>query len=244
MVLGFRLKATMGVKIDNLTIGYNRRAVASDIYMHARQGTLSCLIGENGSGKSTLLRTIAGLLAPIRGNVFIGEENICDCSGKHLARLVSIVPTGRAETGRITVRQLVALGRQPYTNFFDRLTASDNDIIDSALDTLKIAELQNRMIADLSDGEYQKAMTARALAQQTAVVLLDEPTAFLDYRSKISLMQSIMDLAHRDKRTVIITTHDIHIALDVADDIYIMQGKTLLHCKTEDDIRRYIGDVI
>ncbi len=227
--------------LESLKIGYGKRVLLSDISLHLKPGSLTCLLGENGCGKSTLLKTVAGFLKPLSGRILYHDSDLAQISRKQLAQTIGIVLTQRAEAQNLTVRQLVSFGRSPYTGFFGRLSAEDEAVIDSSLDTIGISQLSARIISTLSDGEYQKAMIAKTLAQQTPVILLDEPTAFLDFASKIDLMETIVRLAHDSGKTILMSTHDISLALRMADRLLLMQNGTIRECQSEEDVRQFVG---
>lgn len=210
-----------GIKIENLTIGYRHKAVAEHLSATLASERLTCLIGRNGLGKSTLLRTLAGFQPPLSGKMtlYVGGRpyNLATTGKPTLARLVSVVLTERVDVSHLTAAGIVAMGRMPYTNFFGTLRPADRDIVAQALRMVGMEALAWRDISTLSDGERQKIMIARALAQQTPVMLLDEPTAFLDYPSKVETMRLLATLAHDMNKVVVASTHDLDIALRTAD---------------------------
>jgi iron complex transport system ATP-binding protein len=189
-------------------------------------GEITALIGVNGSGKSTLLRTLAGLLRPIAGQVCMGDSSLLSMSAKQRARHVSVVLTARPQVGLLDVRTLVSLGRQPWTGHLGRLREEDARKVQEALEHTGITALADRGMHALSDGERQKVMIARALAQDTPVLLLDEPTAFLDLVNRVQIMRLLRDIAHRLDKAVLLSTHDLRTALDLADRMALVhQGR-------------------
>ncbi len=211
---------------------------------------LTCLTGPNGSGKSTLLRTLAGFQPPLGGEVMVnldGEEHMTSFSSlpiKERALLVSVVLTTPLSSVHLTVNEVVALGRQPHTGYFGRLGSHDHDIVRQSLEQVGIAPLSHRMMTTLSDGERQKVMIAKALAQETPVILMDEPTAFLDYPSKMDIIRLLSRLAHQHDKTILFSTHDLDLALAVADDFWLLddegfhpQARTLV-----ERLRQWRGD--
>lgn len=209
------------MKTINLSIGYATRIVASGINMELEAGKLLCLIGENGVGKSTLLRTLAGFQKPISGELLIDGVQLQDIPKRELAKKIAVVLTDKLDVLNTTVYELVAMGRMPYTGFFGRLSEADKVIVE---DSLKITGVEpSRKVSNLSDGERQKVMIARALAQQTPYIFLDEPTAFLDYPSKVRTMEMLKKLAHDYNKTILLSTHDLEIALDIADRLVMME---------------------
>nr|WP_303650675.1 ABC transporter ATP-binding protein [Leyella stercorea] len=201
--------------------------VASDLNATAQPGTLTCLIGHNGTGKSTLLRTIARLQPSIDGSVLIGDNDISTLKPTHLSRMLSIVLTSRPDVRNMTVEELVALGRAPYTGFWGRLSADDRRIVRHSIESVGITAMAERRVCTLSDGEMQKVMIAKSLAQQTPVILLDEPTAFLDFPGKIDLMLLLQRLAHEERKTILLSTHDLETALQTADRLWLLADGAL-----------------
>ena len=221
------------------------RCVASDLNATALPGTLTCLIGHNGTGKSTLLRTIARLQPSIDGRVLIGDNDISTLKPTHLSRMLSIVLTSRPDVRNMTVEELVALGRAPYTGFWGRLSADDRRIVRHSIESVGITAMAERRVCTLSDGEMQKVMIAKSLAQQTPVILLDEPTAFLDFPGKIDLMLLLQRLAHEERKTIILSTHDLETALQTADRLWLL-ADGVLHDGTPHELadQGFIDDYI
>ena len=211
------------IELQHLTIGYGEKAVLSDISQSLQAGRLICLLGANGVGKSTLLRTLAGFLQPLSGKVLLDGKDLTTLSLSERSKAVSIVLTERVEVPYMKVSDLVAMGRSPYTGFFGTLTKEDKAIVGEAIEMVGIADLAERTIDTLSDGERQKAMLAKALAQQTPVILLDEPTAFLDFHAKISTLRLMLKLAHETNKTILMSTHDVEMALRLSDLLWIVQ---------------------
>ncbi len=201
--------------------------VASDLNATALPGTLTCLIGHNGTGKSTLLRTIARLQPSIDGSVLIGDNDISTLKPTRLSRMLSIVLTSRPDVRNMTVKELVALGRAPYTGFWGRLSADDRRIVRHSIESVGITAMAERRVCTLSDGEMQKVMIAKSLAQQTPVILFDEPTAFLDFPGKIDLMLLLQRLAHEERKTILLSTHDLETALQTADRLWLLADGAL-----------------
>jgi len=215
------------IQLKDLSIGYKlhngkTKTIASHINASVESGMLTCLIGRNGTGKSTLLRTMTGFIPPLDGQVILEGRDLSMLSATERARIISIVLTERPETDNITVNELVGMGRLPYTNFWGTLQEEDRQIVDDAMQMIGIYELRNRKIGTLSDGEKQKAMIGKAIAQQTPVIILDEPTAFLDYPSKQETMLLLHQLAQELNKTIFLSTHDLNIAYQVADKIWCM----------------------
>lgn len=215
------------IKLENLTIGYTRKSsvkkVAEGINASLLSGELTCLIGVNGIGKSTLLRTLSAFLPPVSGQVQLLDQPLHSYTDKEMAKVIGVVLTDRLDIQNLRVEDLIGLGRSPYTGFWGGLDEEDKRIIQESIDQVGIQKLQHRMVHTLSDGERQKVMIAKALAQQTPIIFLDEPTAFLDYPSKVELMQLLGRLAHEMDKTIFLSTHDLEIALQLADKVWLME---------------------
>lgn len=228
------------IELDNLDIGYKTRkgakTVAAGLRATVDGGELTCLLGRNGAGKSTLLRTMAGFLPKLGGSVSIDGKDIADYSAAALARTVGIVLTEKPDTGNMTVAELVELGRSPYTGFWGRCSHGDSAVAARAMATVGIERLARRRVASLSDGERQKAMIAKALAQQTPVMLLDEPTAFLDFTSKAEVMRLLRRISHDTGKIVFMSTHDLDLALQTADTLWLLDGGGKLTTGSPEDL--------
>lgn len=214
------------IQLKNLGIGYPTkhgvRTVAEGIDGTIRSGELTCLLGANGVGKSTLLRTLSAFQPKIKGNVFIEGREISDYSDKKLSKLIGVVLTEKPDVRNMRVRELVSLGRSPYTGFWGTYSKEDLRIVDEAISLVGIDSLSGRMVHTLSDGERQKVMIAKALAQQTPVIYLDEPTAFLDYPSKVEVLQLLRHISKEAEKTIFLSTHDVELALQLADTVWLM----------------------
>lgn len=214
------------MKLFDLSIGYpqgkSSRVVMKGINAELHKGRLTCLIGANGAGKSTLLRTISAFQPKLGGDIIIRDRKLESFSREELARLIGVVLTERPSVQHLTARQMVAMGRSPYTGFFGRLSDEDNAVVTESMRMVGIEHLAERMVHSLSDGERQKMMTAKALAQQTDVIFLDEPTAFLDYGSKVDTLQMLHQLCNVEGKTILLSTHDLELALQVADELWMM----------------------
>ena len=210
----------MVISLSQLSVGYTlSHPVISDINLELRSGQLAYLIGENGIGKSTLLKTLTGFLPKLKGSLLLGNRDIESFSQRELARQVSIVLTQKPDVQNLTIEEIIGLGRSPYTGFFGRLRAEDRKVVDDAIATMGIEKLRGRMIQTLSDGERQKVMIAKALAQETSIILLDEPTAFLDFPSKAETFQSLQRMAHERDKLILLSTHDLELAVRFADSL-------------------------
>lgn len=207
----------MDITLHNLSIGYKHKTVARGLNATIGAGQLTCLIGPNGVGKSTLLRTISGYQKPLAGIVAIGGKAVADMGNTERALRVSVVLTARPLVPKLSAWEMVAMGRMPFTGFLDKLRGKDREAVDEAMRMTGTTALAHRMTDDLSDGESQKIMIAKALAQQTPVMLLDEPTAFLDFDSRVDLMRQLARLAHTTGKTILLSTHDLGLACRLAD---------------------------
>ena len=218
----------MIISLSQLSVGYTlSHPVISDINLELRSGQLACLIGENGIGKSTLLKTLTGFLPKLKGSLLLGNRDIESFSQRELARQVSIVLTQKPDVQNLTIEEIIGLGRSPYTGFFGRLRAEDRKVVDDAIATMGIEKLRGRMIQTLSDGERQKVMIAKALAQETPIILLDEPTAFLDFPSKAETFQSLQRMAHERDKIILLSTHDLELAVRFSDSLLEVKAGTL-----------------
>lgn len=197
-----------------------------------RRGEITALLGRNGTGKSTLLRSIANLQPAASGQVLIAGEDIRAIGAQRLARSLAFVNTERPDADQLSVRDLVAIGRSPYTDWMGRLGSEDEAVVEWALRTARVEPLAQRTVDTLSDGECQRVMIARALAQSTDVILLDEPTSFLDLPNRYELCRLLGELAHRENKCIIFSTHELDIALSLSDSIALVDTPHLVHLLT------------
>ena len=209
-------------ELKHLSTGYGNRIVTPAINATLVPGELTSLLGPNGVGKSTLLRTLSTFLSPIQGEIILQGKVLKNLSASQLSRLIGVVLTERPDVQNMTVRDMVGMGRSPYTGFWGRLTSADEQYVSEAMNLAGIMALERRMFNTLSDGERQKVMIAKVLAQQTPVILLDEPTAFLDFPSKVEMMRLLRRLAHEMKKIIFLSTHDVELALQLSDRLWIM----------------------
>ena len=220
------MKREETIRLTGLSIGYRGKhsvkCVADDISQAIHSGELTCLLGENGAGKSTLLRTLSGFLSPLAGEISILGRPLSSYKERELATVIGVVLTEKNNLQNMTVRELVGMGRSPYTGFWGRLSADDRRKVDDALSLVGIAALGDRMVQTLSDGERQKVMIAKALAQETPIIFLDEPTAFLDYPSKVEILHLLHRLSREMHKTIFLSTHDLELALQIADRLWLM----------------------
>ena len=223
------------IELKNLTTGYGEHIVARNINSIIPEGNLISLLGPNGVGKSTLLRTLCAFQPAISGDIIINGTSLQELTQAQLSRIISVVLTERLDVRAMTVHNLVSLGRSPYTGFWGRLDEEDERQVRQAIDQVGISELYEREIGTLSDGELQKAMIAKALAQQTPIILLDEPTAFLDFPSKVEMMRMLHRLAHEMNKTIFLSTHDVEMALQLSDQLWLMTAEGV-HSGTPDEL--------
>ena len=209
--------------LQSLSIGYSHKVIAADINAQIKGGELTCLIGRNGTGKSTLMRTLAGFLKPLGGTALLDGRDVSRLSPAERSHLISVVLTDRVDVDGMRVQDLVSVGRQPYTGFFGKMSSDDEEVVNKAIADVGMTDFAGRQVNSLSDGERQKVMIAKALAQQTPVILLDEPTAFLDYPSKKEMFQMLTQLCHEQGKAVLVSTHDLDIALPIADSVIEMK---------------------
>ena len=245
--MGARVMESL-LNASDLTVGYSKKAVLEALHFDLRRGELVSLIGLNGSGKSTLMRTIAGLQPALAGDVRIEDRSVMDMSSAERARLISVVLTGRPRVGLLDVYTLISLGRQPWTDNLGRMKAEDLRKVEEAMAATETRSFASRSILSLSDGELQKVMIARALAQDTPLMLLDEPTAFLDLVNRVKIMRLLKEIVHRMKKTALISTHDLQTALAISDRIMIVhEGKlwagTPDQARNDGVLQRAFGDV-
>ncbi len=226
---------------ENLSIGYPMRheppvVVAENIAVGLQPGELVCLLGPNGAGKSTLMRTLAGMQAPLHGRIRLNQHDLTSLTARELARQLSVVLTEPINAGMLTGWDLVSLGRHPYTNWAGKLTAADETAVNQAIAAVGATQLAQRHVHTLSDGERQKMMIARALAQEPAIMLLDEPTAFLDLPRRVEIMHILRQLARQSQCAVLLSTHDLDLALRNADKIWLLPKGGRLQVGTPEEL--------
>ncbi len=222
-----------------LSIGYRTdrkvHTVHSGLSFSLRQGELTCLLGANGAGKSTLLRTLSASQPALGGELTVMGKPLSEYTERERSRTIGVVLTDKTFAGGLTVYELAGLGRQPHTGFFGRLRKEDKRIIDEALENVGISHKKHSYVAELSDGERQKAMIAKALVQECPLILLDEPTAFLDVVSRIEIMNLLHRLAAEQGKAILLSTHDIEQALTLADRLWLLSAEHGMLCgETED----------
>ena len=214
------------IEIKNLSTGYRlkkeEKVVARGLNAALNIGEMTCLLGPNGAGKSTLLRTLAAFQPSLGGDIFVMGQPLKSYKPNDLARFISVVLTDNSDIKNITAWEVVAMGRSPYTGFWGKLTEKDKKIVDKCLGWVGIEHLAQRKMQTLSDGERQKVMIAKAIAQDTDIIVLDEPTAFLDYPNKVGMLILLHKIAKTMNKAVLLSTHDMEHALQVADQIWLL----------------------
>ena len=210
------------IQLENISLSYGSRTILQEVSLHLAAGEFCALIGRNGAGKSTLLRALTS-----NGGTLIDGSPIAELSAEKLAQKIAIVTTERIRIENLLVEDLVAMGRAPYTNWVGHLQEVDRDIVHEAIEAVGMADFVGRDTSSLSDGELQRVMIARAIAQQTPIILLDEPTAFLDIPTRFEVCRLLADLAHKQGKCILFSTHDIDSALPVCDSFAIIEGATL-----------------
>ena len=220
------------LQASKITIGYSHKKektiIASDIDLSLRKGKLVALIGANGIGKSTLLRTITGIQKTISGTVLLNGSNIHELEALTLAQNLSVVLTEKLPPSNLTVFELVALGRQPYTNWIGKLMDIDIAKVNEAMELTQISHLATKKHFEISDGQLQKVLIARALAQDTPLIILDEPTTHLDLLHKVSLFKLLKKLTKETDKCILFSTHDIDMAIQLSDEMIIMTPETVV----------------
>lgn len=225
------------ITLENITLGYGRRILLERVSARFEAGQLTALIGRNGTGKSTLLRAMAGLERPLGGEISICGEPIGNMPSDRQARRTAFVTTDKVRVANMRCEDLVALGRAPYTNWIGRLQDVDRRIVERSLSLVGMESFAGKCMDTLSDGECQRVMIARALAQQTPVILLDEPTAFLDMPNRYELCELLRRLAHDEGKTVLFSTHELDIATNCCDTIALIDTPQLIHLPVDEMLR-------
>jgi iron complex transport system ATP-binding protein len=218
------------IELKKITLAFDSKSILQSADCTFRRGTLTALVGRNGAGKSTLLKVLAAIDAPKNGEVVVDGKILHTLTAEARARMISFVSTQRVRVANLLCRDVVAIGRAPYTNWLGSMQDEDSQIVSSALKAVGMEEFALRAIDTLSDGECQRIMIARALAQQTPVIVLDEPTAFLDIPTRFEICRLLADLAHNSGKTIIFSTHDIDAAMPVCDAFAILDNAAITMC--------------
>lgn len=229
------------IETSQLSIGYplkngKKKVVLDKLNLSLYAGEVTCLLGLNGAGKSTLLRTLGGFQQALHGNIHLQGKPLKLFPPSDISLIIGVVLTEKTNAGGITVYELVSLGRHPYTGFFGLLKKHDREVIEQSLDAAGIAHKANNYVAELSDGERQKAMIAKTLAQECPIILLDEPTAFLDVTSRIETMVLLRKLAKEQQKTILLSTHDMDLAIQMGDRLWLLEKGRTTACGTPEDL--------
>lgn len=228
------------LKTHQLSIGYTQHlektTVQADLNLELKGGEMVCMIGPNGCGKSTLLRTISGLQKPLAGETKIYNKNILKLSQTEKARLISLVLTDKVEVENATVYDIVSLGQLPYTHWLNGISHAQREKISTAIRMVHLEKKQHKLFNELSDGEKQRVMIAKALAQDTPVIFLDEPTAHLDVTNRVEIMLLLHKLAHQTSKSILLSTHELDLALQAADKIWLMDTEKGVYSGTPEDL--------
>lgn len=235
------------IELHSLSLGYDDKMLFKNADIGFGWGEFTALIGRNGTGKSTLLRTITGLAKPLKGSITINGRDVAEMTRREVAEKISFVSTDEVRVSNLKVWDVVALGRAPYTNWVGSLTAEDKKKVAESLELVGMSSFASKSIDTLSDGERQRVMIARALAQDTHIILLDEPTAFLDLPNKYEICLLLRKLAHKEGKCIIFSTHDLSIALELCDTIAMIEGGSFIYGTTEmlierNDLQRLFSD--
>lgn len=221
------------IQLSNISLAFDQRVLMKGVTAHFKRGEMVALLGRNGTGKSTLLRAMAKLGEVADGEIMVDGHNVADIDIRQFARFVAFVNTERVDVEALSAYDLVAIGRSPYTDWRGRLRKEDRAVIERSMQITGIEHLADRMVETLSDGECQRVMIARALAQDTPVILLDEPTAFLDLPNRYELCTLLSRLAHDEGKLILFSTHELDIALSLADSIALVDTPHLVHMSTQ-----------
>lgn len=235
-IFATKLEVFMILSAKRLVIGYGKLPIQQPLNLEVQPGEMICILGSNGCGKSTLLRTLAGLQDKLGGSLTISGKNADNLSEADKARLFSLVLTDKVELENTTVFEMVALGRYPHSSWLGGLSDTDKKAITKSIGMVRLTDKTECLFNCLSDGEKQRVMIAKALAQDTPLILLDEPTAHLDLPNRVKIMLLLRQLAHDTQRSVLISSHELDLALQTADKIWLMQPQKGICCGTPDEL--------
>ncbi|MBR5333806.1 MAG: ABC transporter ATP-binding protein [Alistipes sp.] len=225
------------IRFQDLTLGYGSRILIEKLSTRVKPGELTALVGRNGTGKSTLLRAIAGLGEILSGDIILADKPINELSTAERASTISFVTTDKVRIANLRCRDVVALGRAPYTNWIGRMQKQDEEIVMRSMELVGMGDYANKTMDRMSDGECQRIMIARALAQQTPIILLDEPTAFLDMPNRYELCTLLRRLAHEEQKCILFSTHELDIALELCDSIALISPPQLHLLPTDEMVK-------
>lgn len=228
------------IRVVNLDTGYHSKkditVITRGVNASLFSGELTCLLGPNGAGKSTLLKTLTAFVPKIKGEIIIEHKPLDTYSDAELSKVIGVVLTEKLSINNMSVEELVGMGRSPYTGFWGHMSENDRRIVAESISLVGIDNLSGRMLQTLSDGERQKVMIAKTLSQETPIIFLDEPTAFLDYPSKVEIMQLLQRLAREKGKTVFLSTHDLELALQIADKVWLLDKPHGVAIGTPEDL--------
>lgn len=225
------------ISIQNVTLGYGERILLDNVSAEVEGGRIIALLGRNGAGKSTLLRTLSGMSRPVSGKVLLEGRDVAAMKPVELARTVSLVNTERVRVPNLFCKDVVALGRAPYTNWVGRMSDRDYGIVQHSLELVGMSSYASKTMDCMSDGECQRIMIARALAQDTDIILLDEPTSFLDLPNRYELVSLLRDMAHRENKCILFSTHELDIAMSLCDFIMLIDNP-FMYCDTAEGMKK------
>jgi iron complex transport system ATP-binding protein len=226
----------MYFQTKDLTVGYSGKPLIKDINIGVEKGSILCLLGPNGSGKSTILKSITKHLKKIAGTVYIGKEDMDSFNSKETAKKISVMLTDRIAPEMTTCENVVVTGRYPYTNHFGSLTPDDRNIVENSMRMVNVLDFKNREFATLSDGQKQRVLLARAICQQPDIIVLDEPTSYLDIRYKIELLGILRKLAVERNITVVLSLHEVDLAAKLSDIIILVKDNRIFRCGLPEDV--------
>ena len=239
---GVNMEKNFYFKTDKLSVGYNNKAIITDIDINIKKGEIFTLIGPNGSGKSTILKTITKQLSKIAGLIYIENLSLENITNKEMAKKLAVVLTERIKPEMMSCEEVVATGRYPYTNHFGLLTKKDREIVRDSLDRVHALDIADKDFTAISDGQRQRIMLARAICQQPEIIVLDEPTSFLDIRHKIELLNILRKMAKEENITVIMSLHEIDLASKISDRVMCVKGDKISAIGTPEEI--FVGERI
>ena len=225
------------IEFSNLSVGFHNEVILKDVSGQIQEGELIALMGINGAGKSCLLKTLTSLNPKIAGDIKLDKKSYQDITALEIAKNIAIVLTEKIQSDFLKVNELITLGRSPYTDFWGNLSKKDADEIFHAVELLKIQSIQDKFYSDLSDGQKQKVLLARAIVQSPRFLFLDEPTTYLDIPSKLELMKTLKTLSKDKKMGVFFSTHDLGLIEEVVDQIWLIDNKGILHKKSPEEMR-------
>ena len=225
------------IELHDFSIGYGERTLLGKVEATIEKGKLTALIGRNGTGKSTLLRAIAGLNRRYAGRIMLDGRSVADMQAAEMAKTLAFVTTERTRIANLKCEDVVAIGRAPYTNWIGRMQETDKEVVMRSLASVGMEDYAERTMDRMSDGECQRIMIARALAQSTPIILLDEPTSFLDMPNRYELCSLLARLAHNEGKCILFSTHELDIALSLSDRIALIDTPGL-HCMPTEEMRR------